>query len=436
MMKYFVLTVLVSFSYVTSSLAQSGTNSPYSQYGLGKLSEQSTGLSRGMNGVGIAFREHNHVNYLNPASYSCVDSLTFIFDIAMSLQKTNFKENGKSKNANNGDFEYAVATFRAMKNLGISFGLMPYTNVGYNYSSSSSITVPTGLDNDYLKNITSVNTFSGSGGLHQIYIGAGWSPVKSFSVGVNVNYLFGNATNEVDNTFSDTSVKPLTYLYYTRVNSLKLDFGVSYTHVIDKKRQVTVGLTYTPGHKLGTDSECSIISGSSTSVRDTTVYVANNAFAIPTQFGIGLSYKYGSKWLLGFDYTLQKWASIESVAYVKDGVAFAMSDAFSNRYKVNFGGQYCQDEYGRSFMDRLRYRFGIGYSSSYLKINGKDGPSEFSLSAGVGIPIMNGWNSRSILNVGVQWQHANAKQLVRENTFLINVGITFNEAWFKKWKFD
>ena len=436
MMKYFVLTVLVSLSYVTSSVAQSGTNSPYSQYGLGKLSEQSTGLSRGMNGVGIAFREHNHVNYLNPASYSCVDSLTFIFDIAMSLQKTNFKENGKSKNANNGDFEYAVATFRAKKNLGISFGLMPYTNVGYNYSSSSSITVPMGLDNDYLKEITSTNTFSGSGGLPQIYIGAGWSPVKSFSIGVNVNYLFGNATNEVDNTFSDANVKPLTYLYYTRVNSLKLDFGVSYTHVIDKKRQVTVGLTYTPGHKLGTDSECSIISGSSTSVRDTTVYVANNAFAIPTQLGIGFSYKYENKWLLGFDYTLQKWASIESVAYVKDGVTFAMSDAFSNRYKVNFGGQYCQNEYGRSFTDRLRYRFGIGYSSSYLKINGKDGPSEFSLSAGVGIPIMNNWNNRSILNVGVQWQHANAKQLVRENTFLINVGITFNEGWFKKWKFD
>ena len=44
--------------------AQSGTNSPYSQYGFGELTEQSTGFNRGMNGVGIGYREHNQVNFL------------------------------------------------------------------------------------------------------------------------------------------------------------------------------------------------------------------------------------------------------------------------------------------------------------------------------------------------------------------------------------
>ena len=48
--------------------AQSGTNSPYSQYGLGQMAEQSSGFNRGMNGLGLGFREHNQVNYLNPAS--------------------------------------------------------------------------------------------------------------------------------------------------------------------------------------------------------------------------------------------------------------------------------------------------------------------------------------------------------------------------------
>ena len=33
--------------------AQSGTNSPYSQYGLGVLSDQTSGFNRGMNGVGL-----------------------------------------------------------------------------------------------------------------------------------------------------------------------------------------------------------------------------------------------------------------------------------------------------------------------------------------------------------------------------------------------
>ena len=39
---------------VLTANAQSGTNSPYSQYGLGVLSDQSQGFNRGMNGVGLA----------------------------------------------------------------------------------------------------------------------------------------------------------------------------------------------------------------------------------------------------------------------------------------------------------------------------------------------------------------------------------------------
>ena len=44
------------------------TVSPYSQFGLGIPLDQSQGFNKGMNGVGIAFREHNMVNTLNPAS--------------------------------------------------------------------------------------------------------------------------------------------------------------------------------------------------------------------------------------------------------------------------------------------------------------------------------------------------------------------------------
>ena len=83
----------------TTALAQSGTNSPYSAYGLGELTEQSSGFNRGMNGLGLGFREHNQVNYQNPASYSALDSLSFIFDTGLSLQLTNFSENGKKVNA-------------------------------------------------------------------------------------------------------------------------------------------------------------------------------------------------------------------------------------------------------------------------------------------------------------------------------------------------
>ena len=94
-----ILFAVLMLANMTLCFAQSGTNSPYSQYGFGVLSEQSSGFNRGMNGVGLGFREHNQVNNLNPASYSSIDSLTFIFDAGVSGQITNFSENGKKKNA-------------------------------------------------------------------------------------------------------------------------------------------------------------------------------------------------------------------------------------------------------------------------------------------------------------------------------------------------
>ena len=173
MRKFLCFATLLSVA--LTSFAQSGTNSPYSQYGLGQLSEQSGGFNRGMNGLALGFHEHNQVNHLNPASYSEIDSLTFIFDVGMSGQVTNFKEGGKKLNANNADFEYAVAAFRAFRHLGVSFGILPYTNVGYNYSQTVEL-------NDGNKTVAT-NTYSGTGGIHLVYLGAGWQPLRGLSIG-------------------------------------------------------------------------------------------------------------------------------------------------------------------------------------------------------------------------------------------------------------
>ena len=41
-----------------------------------------------------------------------------------------------------------------------------------------------------------------------------------------------------------------------------------------------------------------------------------------------------------------------------------------------------------------------------------------------------------MLNISGQWVRSSAKGLLNENTFRINIGITFNERWFMKWKVD
>lgn len=64
-------------------------------------------------------------------------------------------------------------------------------------------------------------------------------------------------------------------------------------------------------------------------------------------------------------------------------------------------------------------------------MNGVDGPKEISVSAGFGIPIMNSYNNRSMLNISGQWVKSSAKDLIKENSFRINIGFTFNEDWLR-----
>jgi hypothetical protein len=129
-MKKLLLSTILLGAICMNVSAQSGTNSPYSQYGLGVLSDQSQGFNRGMNGLAYGLRDGNQVNYLNPASYSAVDSLTMVFDVGLSLQLTNFSEQGTKVNARNANFEYAVAGFRLARHLGFSFGVIPFSNIG------------------------------------------------------------------------------------------------------------------------------------------------------------------------------------------------------------------------------------------------------------------------------------------------------------------
>ena len=411
----------------TPALAQSGTNSPYSMYGIGVLSDQGNSFNRGMNGVGLGFRPHNQINYLNPASYSAVDSLSFIFDAGLSLQMTNFKEGKVSKNAKNASFEYAVGGFQVAPKLGIAFGVLPVSNVGYQFTNTSTAKREDGA-------MTAVTTtYSGSGGLHEVFVGAGWSPFEGFSFGVNGGYLWGEIERTVSNAYSDASAKSLNKNFNCSVGSYKLDFGVQYQYNLNDKDAVTVGATYGLGHNLKADPSMSIIS--SGTVSDTTECVAYDGIDFPTQISAGVSYTHGTKWTVGLDYTLQKWADAKFPQDMGNDYV-SKKGVFNDLHKINAGIEYCQNPEGRSFMSRIRYRLGAGYSTPYIKVGEKDGPSQLSVSAGVGIPIVNAINNRSIINVSAQWVRNDASGMIKENTFRINIGFTFNERWFAKWKFD
>ncbi len=434
-MNRYIVGALLLAILAQEAIAQSGTNSPYSQFGLGILSEQGSGFNRGMNGLSLGFHEGNQINYQNPASYSEIDSLSFIFDAGISGQYSNFKEGANKLNAQNANFEYLVAGFRAFKHFGISFGLIPYTNIGYSYSTKQKVN-----DNN---NTVAVSTYTGEGGLHQIYLGLGWAPFRGFALGINGSYLYGSYTRAMLHTYSDVYANSLTKRYTADARNYKLDFGVQYTARLSKTNKLTLGLTYGMGHKIGGSPKLELIStNAQTNVADTTTYESTDGnkleLEIPTTLGAGLMFNHNNSFKIGADYNLQKWADVESPTYnttANNTVSYAMRKGiYKDRHKFTLGTEICPRPNSRSFAGRTLYRAGVSYATPYYYINGQDGPKEISASIGFGIPIVNGYNNRSILNISAQWVQQSAKNFITDNTFRINIGLTFNERWFAKWK--
>ena len=143
------------------AIAQNNTNSPYTRYGYGDLSDQNFGNSKAMGGIAFGLRDGAQINPLNPASYTAIDSLTFLFEGGVSLQNMNISGGGVKLNAKNSSFDYLAMQFLVHRRLAMSIGLLPFSNVGYTVSDTQTATDPaTGNTTAYARNYT------GDGGLH------------------------------------------------------------------------------------------------------------------------------------------------------------------------------------------------------------------------------------------------------------------------------
>ena len=86
-------------------------------------------------------------------------------------------------------------------------------------------------------------------------------------------------------------------------------------------------------------------------------------------------------------------------------------------------------------MDFVRYRMGFHYAEPYTKVNGNEGAREYGVSMGIGLPL---FRSRSILNISGQYMKVSpkVKGMLEENYLRLNIGLTFNEGWFMKYKVE
>ncbi|MDD3512251.1 MAG: hypothetical protein PHW97_10255 [Fermentimonas sp.] len=437
--------LLIAFLTITQVIfaQEVGSNSPYGRYGFGVLSNPSLGASEAMGGISYGLRRSQQVNPGNPASYSELDSLTFIFDLGVSGHLSRLSDGVNSRDFYNGNFDYIALQFPLLRNMGASVGLLPYSKVGYNFGGRRSLS-----DIQYLE------TYRGTGGLSQIYGGVAWEPLKNLSIGANVTYLFGNFSHSRVSTPITTNALTTEGLNKFTIRELKYDLGLQYTYPIGKTRSVTLGAVYSPQINTKADVNSSIMNYEKDPYQNPgypPFQIINNdtlggeSFQLPHTFGLGFTYN-TEKFLVGVDGTYQLW---KNSAYSTQLDGLNDDNRYNDFYRINAGMEYVIDPFSQNYFNRIRFRGGVSYSNSYVNVSvsnpdnnqpvGVGSFKEYGINLGLGLPFHDLRTGHvSMLNIGFGYsrQHPENQFMVGQDMFKISLNMNVNEFWFFKRQFN
>jgi len=399
------------------AFAQNSTNTPNTRYGYGVLADKAFISQRGMGGIGYGLRNSQMINPMNPASYSAVDSMTFMFDLGVSGQMVWLKDGLNEERKINGNLEYLAMQFPLARKLGFGVGFEPVSYVGYSYGDTTRLVVDDGL---------AYTVYSGRGGYSKVYGALSYDLFDRLSLGVKMSYMFGDIIHEKLVTFSSINSYNTSWVDTIRASGLLYDLGLQYHLPVGRLKTVTIGAVYSPKTSYGARvTTSSIISDPSSGViTDSKNTISRDSiFELPESYGLGFTYSQLGKMTVGLDILYQKWA---------DARFYNQRNEFNNRLKLNAGGEFIPLRTSSNILNRIRYRAGLYYADSYLIIK-ESNYNEYGVNLGFGIPTP---DRRSFLNMAFEYSLLKPKSniLIDEQYFKVSLSYTFNESWFFKRK--
>ncbi|MBN2745852.1 MAG: hypothetical protein JXR34_03925 [Bacteroidales bacterium] len=420
MLKRLTITILALIP-MAFLVGQSRINSPYSRFGLGDIYKNEPTLSRSMGGIGYGIQSSDYVNAKNPASYVGLDSSSFLIDVGysgffMSNQTTN-----QIHSFNYFNIDYMRVAFPITDWWKVSFGLSPYSMVGYE-TETASILDSVG---------TIYNNYSGDGGVNSLTIGNGFKIFDGLSFGFNTSYLFGKL-----NYTQITSIPDNTNFYQFRltntldIRNLYFDFGLQYKSHPFKNKDYTLvlGAVFSNQQKLrsniSTFGETYLLTSSGYEyIKDTIVNTLDERgkTVIPMFYGGGFNLQMTDKWSVGFDFSQQFWSNYQSLY---------QTDTLKNSLSMNLGGSYK--------IGRMTLRAGARYYDSYLSLN-DNAIKELGMTFGLSVPLFIDQQSKSypMLDLGAEIgkRGTTDNNLIQQNYVRVFIGLSIKSIWFNRPKY-
>lgn len=417
--KLTIFFLILLFPLSLTVYGQKQVNSPFSRFNLGSIDPAGSFKSQAMGGISVSLKDNASIFYTNPATYSSLDTNSFVFDFGLDYSMNRLSDGVSSYTSDDMNFDHLIMGFPLSKKWGMSLGVVPFSNGYYKMTEK--------VENAGTGNYTSAH--AGSGGLTSIFLGTGLQVFKNFSAGINFSVLFGELkrTNDfyfddIYNAFNNSSTESL------RLSGVNFDYGIQYSIPLKNKYFINAGASLTAGKHYKSSYENFVYRYTAFGTSDTVSFnaVESGSLFVPGTFRAGISFGKVNKFTAGVDYVNTKWSKSTipgSASYIGDTKMFM------------FGLEYTPDKYSNfSLLKRIDYRIGAHTGDNYLIIGGKQ-VKEAGVSAGFGIPLRT--YSKANFFVDFTRKTGPASGGIRTEDY-ITFGASLNlyDFWFVKHKYD
>ena len=416
-----ILLFVLSTSFVVS---QTNTGSPYSLNELGEINFLGNVSNLSMGGIDSAI-DSIEFNINNPSSLAKLKTTNYL--IGTFYKSTGISNVNSTDNINTANINY-IAVGIPTKRFGFGFGVLPYSSVGFNLQST-----------DEYNTANSINSrlFGADGNINRAFVSIGLPLLKYLSLGASANYNFGKFNYEkfnlVENVnygiFSNSSseISGFTYNFSSNLSiPLKNDFKLNLVY------------SYYPDGDLDSFNIESLYTSNTSSITLESLGdfvdvdlnsrgLENTKLPVPKKsiYSLGLEKK--NSWFIGFQYESKLSSNFENVFLDTQNVSYRDANSLS------IGGYIIPDSSSlTSYWKRVKYRFGIKNEKKSIIVNNLP-INHFSLNLGLGLPIAGLSKANLGLEIG---KVGDNNSLVKENYFALRLGLSLNDVWFIKRKYN
>lgn len=419
--KNYLLVILIFSCF--SVFSQTNTGSPYSLNELGEINFTGNVSYQSMGGIDSSI-DSIEFNINNPSSLAKIKTTNYLigtFYKSSSISNSLLKENIKTSNIN------YIAIGIPLKNFGFGFGVLPYSSVGFNLQTTEEY-------ND--DNSISSRLFGAEGNINKAFLSVGIPFLKYFSIGASANYNFGKFNYEKFNLMNGVN-----YGVFSNSSSEITGFTYNFSSnvLIPLKNDISLSLLFSlyPEGELDSYNIESLYTSNASSISFESLGdfvdidldargLENTKLPVPKKsiYSIGLEKK--NSWFIGAQYENKLSSGFENVFLDIRNVSYRDANL------ISFGGYFIPDSSSLvSYWKRVKYRLGIKNDKKSIIVNNLP-INQFSLNLGLGLPIA----GLSKANLGLEIGKIGNDDLIKENYFSLRLGLSLNDVWFIKRKYN